>query len=186
MWIKYNKMNKQHFGDNDVKKYCDAEYDGKTLEDVIRKAIREERDYWMIPYRDVEAEEYPWDYPEEKKKYVREYFEPDDCCTIREALSEDDSKYRSTWMARRYQRIRVPSMKRTNKEWENFYRTFPRVAAEVATGKERFLDGAKLKYIPLFKRILDEEWPEDLKMWTEEQYDRMTNKTNGYKSYKSL
>ena len=43
----------------------------------------------------------------------------------------------------------------------------------MAAGEERFVDGAKLKYIPLFKKILDEEWPEDLKMWTPEEYDKL-------------
>lgn len=100
--------------------------------------------------------------------------------TIRQDLAEDDAKYRGTSLAKRCQRIRVPSMKRTNKEWENFYRTFPYIAAGVATGEDRFVDGAKLKYIPLFKKILDEEWPEDLKMWTEEQYDKITNNFIGY------
>ena len=30
-----------------------------------------------------------------------------------------------------------------------------------------------LKYIPLFKKILDEEWPEGLKMWTPEEYGKL-------------
>ena len=54
-------------------------------------------------------------------------------------------------------------MKRSNKEWEKFYRLWPSVASEVAVGKRRFIDGAKLKYIPLFKKILDKEWPIDAK-----------------------
>ena len=54
-------------------------------------------------------------------------------------------------------------MKRSNKEWEKFYRLWPSVDCEVATGERRFIDGAKLKYIPLFKNILDEIWPIDAK-----------------------
>lgn len=50
-------------------------------------------------------------------------------------------------------------------------------------GDERFADGAKLKYIPLFKQILDEEWPENLKMWTERQYDDLI-KSGLVKDYK--
>ena len=67
-------------------------------------------------------------------------------------------------------------MKRTDREWVNFYRTWPGIAEDVAIGEERFADGAKLKYIPLFKKILDEEWPEDLKMWTDEQYEELMRK----------
>ena len=81
-------------------------------------------------------------------------------------------------MARKMTRGRVPSLKRNNKEWECFYRTFPGIAVDVAIGRERYCDGAKLKYIPLFKKILEKEWPEDLKRWTEEEYKKL--KQGGY------
>ena len=177
MWLYYTSIKKQPRKDNDVRKYDDMkkEYgnwvEREPLEDVIRKAIREERDSWRVPYWTVEAEQYSWDFPEEQKKYKREYITPEDNTSIREALAEDDAKYRSTSLAERHRFVRVPSLKRSEKEWVNFYRTWPWIAKEVAIGKERFADGAKLKYISLFKKILDEEWPEDLKMWTEEEYD---------------
>ena len=177
MWLHYKSIKKQPRKDNDVRKYDDMKrmwgswVEREPLEDVIRRAIREERDSWRVPYWTVEAEEYSWDFPEDQKKYKREYATPEDKTSIREALAEDDAKYRSTSLAKRQRFVRVPSLKRSEKEWVNFYRTWPWIAKEVATGKERFADGAKLKYISLFKKILDEEWPEDLKMWTEEEYD---------------
>ncbi len=181
-WCKYNEIKKQPHRDNDVKRYNDEEYSYgryvgyKPLEDVIREAIREERDDWRTPYWIVEAEDYPWDFPDNQKKYKKYHWTPEDQQSIREALAEDDAKYRSTSLARRAMFVRVPSLKRSDKEWTNFYRTWPGIAKEVALGNERFADGAKLKYIPLFKQILDEEWPEDLKMWTDEQYEELIRK----------
>ena len=158
--------------DNYMRKYF-VNFRNKMLEDVIRKAICQERDFWRTPYWIADAEEYPFDFPEEEKRYKKVFWGSEDSTTIRQRLEEDDAKYRSTSYAKRFQSIRVPSMKRSNKEWENFYRTFPFVAVKVAIGKERFLDGAKLKYIPLFKKILDEEWPENLKMWTVYEYENL-------------
>ena len=177
---KYSEIKKQPHRDNDVKRYNDKEeysygrwINSKPLEDVIREAIREERDEWRIPYWIVEAEDYPWDFPEDQKKYKKQHWTPEDQQSIRQKLTEDDSKYRGTSLAKRQRFVRVPSLKRSEREWVNFYRTWPSIAKEVAIGNERFVDGAKLKYIPLFKQILDEEWPEDLKMWTDEQYENL-------------
>ena len=178
----YKSIKPQPQKDNDVKKYDDIKkvFRGSEvriqLEDEIRKAIRNVRDYWRTPYSIEEIDEEQWRLPESERKYKRVYYTPEDQMTIRQLLAEDDAKYRNTFYARRFQRIRVPSLKRSNKEWENFYRTWPGVAVQVAIGEERFIDGAKLKYIPLFKKILDEEWPEDLKMWTVEQYDMLKRK----------
>ena len=156
--------------DNGVRKYNNVRY---SLEDEVRNKIRNVRDYWRIPYFVEYIDEHQWELPESERKSERVYYDEDDMLTIREALAQDDAKYRGTSYAKRYQRIRVPSLKRSNKEWENFYRTFPYIGALVAAGEERFVDGAKLKYIPLFKKILDEEWPEGLKMWTPEEYDKL-------------
>ena len=186
----YKKMAKQPQKDNDVTRYLDGEttYYGKiiscdTLEETIRKAIRKERDWWRTPYTLVEAEDYAWDFPDDQKKYVREYANPADCETIRDMLDKDDAYFRSTSLAKRQRYVRVPSLKRSNREWMNFYRTWPWIAAKVAIGEERFADGAKLKYMPLFKEILDQEWPEDLKMWTEYQYDQMIKNGQVKESY---
>ena len=182
-WMNPNPI--QPRKDNDVRKYDDKQrsygrlVDSVPLEDEVRKAIQNERDEWRKPYWIIEAEEYRYDVPDEQKKYKKQHFTEEDCTSIREALAEDDSKYRSTWIAKGrggYYRVRVPSLKRSDKEWVNFYRTWPSIAIEVAIGKERFLNGAKLKYIPLFKQILDEEWPENLKMWTDEQYEELMRK----------
>ena len=168
-WMKFHSRRKTH-KDNHIKRYMTV---NNRLEDVVRKAICQERDSWRTPYWIVEAEDYRYDVPDNQKKYKKQYWTPEDQQTIRQILAEDDAKYRNTSYARRMQGVRVPSMKRTNKEWENFYRTFPWLASKVAIGEERFCDGAKLKYIPLFKKILDEEWPENLKMWTPEQYEEL-------------
>ena len=175
-WMRFHSPKFPH-KDNDVRKYDDMEMvhcrfvKRDSLEDVIRKAIQKERDEWRTPYWIVEAENYRYDVPDDQKKYKKEHITPEDQKTIREALAEDDAKYRNTSLARRQRYVRVPSLKRSDREWVNFYRTWPWIAKEVALGNERFADGAKLKYIPLFKQILDEEWPEDLKMWTDEQYE---------------
>ena len=165
-WVKSTR-------DNGVRKYHNIR---DVLEDVVRDKIRKDRDEWRTPYYIDYIDEHQWDLPENERQEKRFYYEPGDIKTIRELLAMDDAKFRNTSYAKRFQRIRVPSLKRTDKEWENFYRTWPWLGAEVATGNERFADGAKLKYIPLFKKILDEEWPEDLKPWTEEEYDKLITK----------
>ena len=171
--------------DNEFRKYDNIKWEHRkwvereSLEDKLYKAIQKERDEWRIPYGIVEAEDYRYDVPDDQKKYKKQNWTPEDQQSIRELLAEDDAKYRGTWMAKGrggYYRVRVPSLKRTDREWINFYRTFPSIAIEVATGKERFLNGAKLKYIPLFKQILDEEWPENLQMWTDKQYEDLMKK----------
>ena len=162
-WVKSTR-------DNPVRKYHNVH---DVLEDVVRDKIRKDRNEWRTPYYIDYIDEHQWELPEAERKEMRFYYEPGDIKTIRELLAMDDAKFRNTGYAKRFQRIRVPSLKRTDKEWENFYRTFPWLGAEVAVGNERFCDGAKLKYIPLFKKILDEEWPEDLKPWTEEEYDKL-------------
>ena len=160
----WKKKYRVHKTDNDVRKYNESEFNhSKSLEDLLRAAIEKERDEWRTPYCIYE------DVSGQQKKD----FEP--CMTIRERLALDDAGFRHSdykyafcnWNTR----VRVPSLKRSNTEWENFYRTFPYIAIYVALGTERFCDGAKLKYIPLFKRILDEVWPEDLTRWTETQYE---------------
>ena len=175
----YKLIKKQPHKDNDVRKYDTGERwmcRNESLEDVICKAIRKARDSWRTPYWIVEAEDYSYDVPDDQKKYKKEHFTPDDSLTIRQLLEQDDAKFRSTSLAKRCRYVRVPSLKRTDREWVNFYRTWPGIAEDVAIGEERFADGAKLKYIPLFKKILDEEWPEDLKMWTDEQYEELMRK----------
>lgn len=162
-WVKSTR-------DNAVRKYNNVR---DVLEDVVRDKIRKDRDAWRTPYYIGYIDEHQWELPEAERKETRFYYESGDIKTIRELLAMDDAKFRNTSYAKRCQRVRVPSLKRTNKEWENFYRTFPWIGAEVAVGEVRFVDGAKLKYIPLFKKILDEEWPEDLKPWTEEEYDKL-------------
>ena len=156
--------------DNGARKYHNVH---DVLEDVVRDKIRKDRDEWRIPYYIDYIDEHQWELPESERKEMRFYYKPGDKKTIREVLAMDDAKFRNTRDAKYFQCIRVPSLKRSNKEWENFYRTFPWIGADVAIGNERFCDGAKLKYIPLFKKILDEEWPEDLKPWTEEEYDKL-------------
>ena len=163
-WVKSTR-------DNGTRKYHDVR---DVLEDVVCEKIRMERDDWRTPYYIDYIDEHQWDLPENERKEKRFYYEEGDKKTIREALAEDDAKYRGAGgYARRCQRIRVPSLKRSDKEWENFYRTFPWIGAYVAAGIGRFVDGAKLKYIPMFKKILDEEWPEDLRPWTEDEYDSL-------------
>lgn len=180
-WLKFHSP-KPPRKDNDVRKYDDMRKSygnwvkREPLEDVIRKAIQQERDSWRTPYWIVEAEDYRYDVPDSQKKYKKHHWTPEDNQTIRELLAEDDAKYRSTSLAKRQIYVRVPSLKRSDREWINFYRTWPNIAKVVAIGRERFADGAKLKYIPLFKKILDEEWPEDLKMWTDEQYEELMRK----------
>lgn len=183
-WMNPNSPTQPH-KDNDVRKYHDMKktwggwVEHEPLENVVRKAIQKERDSWRTPYWIVEAEEYEYNVPDNQKKYKKQHWTEEDNTSIREVLAEDDSKYRSTWFALGLgglYRIRVPSLKRSDKEWINFYRTYPSIAKVVAIGEERFCNGAKLKYIPLFKKILDEEWPENLKMWTDEQYEDLMRK----------
>ena len=145
--------------DNFFTKY-DYNDDAETLEDKIKKAIKEEFESWNNPhYVEVINPEDPC-YEHEYKTIPDYDIEEGDYPSIREMLAMDDSKFDRN---NRHQRIRVPSMKRSNKEWEKFYRLWPSVACEVAIGERRFIDGAKLKYIPLFKKILDEIWPIDAK-----------------------
>lgn len=145
--------------DNFFTKYDDND-DVETLEDKIKKAIKEEFESWNNPhYVEVINPEDPC-YEHEYKTIPDYDIEEGDYPSIREMLAMDDSKFDRN---NRHQRIRVPSMKRSNKEWEKFYRLWPSVACEVAIGERRFIDGAKLKYIPLFKNILDEIWPIDAK-----------------------
>lgn len=162
-----------HARDNYMRRYSNPR--NGTLEDIVRKAIREERDSWRAPYILELVDDEQWNLPKSERRYRKVYWYPEEKTTIREALAEDDSKYRCTGLARRC-RFRVPSLKRSEREWVNFYRTFPWIAKGVAVGNERFADGAKLRYVSLFRRILDEEWPENLKMWTEEQYDELVRK----------
>ena len=131
-----------------------------TLEDDVKNAIKKAFDAWNNPFycEVINPEAEIW---EQKYKHVPDYdIEEGDYPSIRELLAQEDSKFDRN---DRFQRIRVPSMKRSNKEWEKFYRVWPSIACEVAVGKRRFIDGAKLKYIPLFKNILDKEWPVDAK-----------------------
>lgn len=151
--------------DNNVRKYDERDQKwSRPLEDQLRTAIEEERDKWRKPYSLYEDE-----------NGIHKDCEPRQ--TIRERLALDDAGFRySAWkyhFSNWCTWVRVPSLKRSNTEWENFYRTFPSIAVKVALGDERFCDGAKLKYIPLFKRILDEVWPEDLARWTEVQYENL-------------
>ena len=39
--------------------------------------------------------------------------------------------------------------------------TFPHIAKGVIKGEERFSNGARLKWIPLFTKILEKEWPKE-------------------------
>lgn len=163
-WSGWKKKYRVHKTDNDVRKYNECEFNhSKSMEDLLKAAIEKERNQWRKPYSLYEDE-----------NGIQKDFEPSQ--TIRERLEKDDAAFRNTSIAQRYTRIRVPSLKRNNTEWENFYRTFPHLAVDVALGKERFCDGAKLKYIPLFKRILNEIWPEDLQRWTETQYNDLVMK----------
>lgn len=154
--------------DNNARRYdeCDRKW-CKPLEDKLKAAIEKERDEWRKPYSVYED-----------KNGIQKDYEPRQ--TIRERLALDDAGFRySAWkyhFSNWCTRVRVPSLKRNNTEWENFYRTFPTIAIMVALGTERFCDGAKLKYIPLFKKILDEVWPEDLTRWTEVQYEDLLMK----------
>ena len=158
----WKKIHRIHKTDNDVRKYDEPKDKWhKSLEAQLKAAIEKERDEWRTPY---------CIYEDENGQQQKDY-EP--CVTIRERLKKDDAAFRNTSIAQRYTRIRVPSLKRNNTEWEHFYRTFPSIAIKVALGDERFCDGAKLKYIPLFKKILDEVWPEDLARWTETQYESL-------------
>lgn len=153
-----------HHKDNYARQYSRP----GALETMIREAIQKERDSWRRPYYTLELED---------GRHRKIYNTPEDnVSTIRERLQEPDANFRGTSVAQRFQRVRVPSLKRSNREWVNFYRTFPWLAVDVAIGKERFADGAKLRYIPLFKNLLDEEWPENLKMWTNEQYEELIQK----------
>ena len=79
--------------------------------------------------------------------------------TIRMRLKQPDSKFYKGHNY--YYAIRCPRLVRSNKEWENFYKTFPCIARDVIIGKQRYCNGAKLKFIPLFQTILDKVWPED-------------------------
>lgn len=150
---KYDEKNKK----NDVVKWKSSY---ATLEDKIKKSIKEEFEWWNNPcyFQVINPQEPP--YKHEYKKIPDYDIKEGDYPSIREMLSMDDSRFDRN---DRHQRIRVPSMKRSNKEWEKFYRLWPSIACEVATGERRFIDGAKLKYIPLFKNILDEIWPIDAK-----------------------
>ena len=150
--------------DNFVTKYDDKEglcWKGQnTLEDDVKNAIIKEFKEWNNPFRCevINPDAEIW---EQQYKNVPDYdIEEGDYPSIREKLAMEDSKFVRN---DKHQRIRVPSMKRSNKEWEKFYRLWPSVACEVAIGKRRFIDGAKLKYIPLFKNILNEVWPVDAK-----------------------
>ena len=145
--------------DNSFTKYDDNDTI-EPLEVKLKKTIKKEFESWNNPYYfDVINPQEP-SYKHEYKKIPDYDIEEGDYPSIREMLTMDDSKFNRS---NRHQRIRVPSMKRSNKEWEKFYRLWPSIACEVATGKRRFIDGAKLKYIPLFKNILDEIWPIDAK-----------------------
>lgn len=153
----------KHSKDNYARRYSRP----GVLEGLVREAIRKERDEWRRPYYIMDLED---------GRHRKVYNTPDDNIpTIRERLQEPDANFRGTSIAQKFH-PRVPSLKRSNREWVNFYRTFSRLAVDVAIGEERFAGGAKLRYIPLFKKILDEEWPEDLKMWTEEQYEELIQK----------
>lgn len=150
--------------DNFLTKYDDEEgirWKGEnTLEIDVKNAINKEFESWNKPFycEVINPDAEIW---EQQYKHVPDYdIEEGDYPSIREKLAMEDSKFDRN---DKHQRIRVPSMKRSNKEWEKFYRLWPSVACEVAIGERRFIDGAKLKYIPLFKEILDKEWPIDAK-----------------------
>ena len=117
----------------------------KNLDEEVEKAILEQKSTYEQEIREGLYDDLPAQYPEETDN-------------IHELLKLDDSKFDRN---ERCQWIRVPSMKRSNREWENFYRTFPSLGVSVATGKRRFIDGAKLKYIPLFDKILKKVWPNE-------------------------
>ena len=151
---KYNYMvsaDRSKRPDNFRRGYMDQKSDDrrftpfyKNLEEEVEKAIRRQKETYEQEMRDGLYDDEPAEYP----------YQTDN---ISELLMLEDSKFdrdnRCPW-------IRVPSMKRSNRTWEDFYRTFPSVAVDVAIGKERFIDGAKLKYIPLFDKILKKVWSE--------------------------
>lgn len=143
--------------DNRVKPYQ------SNLEQQVREAIQKEFEDWKRPYRDYEG----WDY-ENNCSYLERIELPCED-SIRDRLQKPDVKFPKERWARK---VRVPSLKRSDREWENFYNTFPELGIKVALGKRRYHKGAKLKYIPLFEKILNEEWPIDAKRWTEKQYQK--------------
>lgn len=120
----------------------------KTLESFLTEIVRKAKEKWIND---------PFEYDEEFHLLTDEQGNPEFKETIWDKLDLEDSKYpkrhKYNWQ------IRVPKLVHSNREWDNFYRTFPSIAEDVILGKERFSNGAKLKMTPMMEKILEKEWP---------------------------
>ena len=129
--------------DPDMRDNRATNYDSKEdVEEAYQRELQKDLER-RKPYIDEETgEEYdPTQDPEDF-----------DGMTVEQRLALPDSYFigdEPYWnhKGRMYTKIRVPSLKRSNKTWQRFYNEFPWLAAEVRLGRTRFINGAKLKYI---------------------------------------
>lgn len=137
-----------------IRKYCKT-YGmpvANSFEEFLSNCVRKEKEQWI---RNPFSVDNDWNIIRNDDGTF--LFED----TIWERLEMPDSKFfkrhKDNW------RVRVPKLSANNKEWENFYVTFPWIAEDVITGKERYSNGARLKMIPLFTKIINKEWPKSEK-----------------------
>lgn len=121
-----------------------------TLESFLIKLVRQAREKWIND---------PFQCDDNFELLVDDSGNPIYDETIWDMLALEDSKFSKQhgdgW------RIRVPKLVHSNREWDNFYRTFPYIAKGVMLGTERFNNGAKLKFTPMMEKILEKEWPKE-------------------------
>lgn len=137
---------------NYIMRYC-QKYNmpiAKSFEEFLAFCVRHTRQEWI---------ERPFAIDDSFNIICNEDGSYDFYDSIWDLLNLPDSKFykrhKDNW------RVRVPKLTANNKEWENFYVTFPWIAESVITGKERYSNGAKLKMIPMFERIIEKEWPKE-------------------------
>lgn len=120
--VRCNESYYHQYKDNSYENY----YYKEKRDNVIQESIVEDNEY--------------------RERLIEDGYDSDcfEVMTVEERLALPDSYFPKN---RRETKIRVPSLKRNKSVWEKFYNTFPSIAADVRTGKERFINGAKLKYI---------------------------------------
>jgi len=144
--------NYERLYDHDPKK--DFKHDwygtGGTFEEFLTNAVRKAHQEWVDDPISIDKDWNPL-FNNDGTPVLEE--------TIWDRLELPDSKFCKRHHY--YWRIRVPKLNRSDREWLNFYVTFPFLAEDVIKGEERYCSGAKLKWIPLFTKILEKEWPKE-------------------------
>ena len=177
----YRKMPKLRLGDNHYRVYegnprkrflspCGRHE--CTFEEFLINSVKKAHEEWLENPVAIDADYNPM-FNEDGTPILEE--------TIWDKMELPDSKF---YKRHKYNwRVRVPKLTRSNREWLNFYVTFPSIAEDVITGKERYSNGAKLKWIPLFTKIVEQVWPKETQYQvTQQQIENGIANINFYRN----